>query len=401
MVSLHVSPPSHRSARRRARLVLGVALPSVLLFASSALAGPVVGVRVEGESATLLPLTAVTLENPEPVSGCPANSANAAINLAVNGDWDHGEAFGSGGDFTQTVLGETHAFTKESDTWAIWINNKWAGGICGDLLSEGDEVLLIADHEPEPTYAPTRLPLVIAAAPASAVAGSPFTARVDEIHTREGSYAEPGEGSPVPVEGASVSGGGLAASSEAGGMVTLTAAQAGLYSLIARKSGDAPSAPVRVCVRGAGESGCGVDVKPNGRATGELLGYSSASYRGPFALVAHVANLVEHRVYRRAHAPRLLQGKISAHDAVSSVSLRLRRRIGRHCFAFDGAVARFRPAHCRGGSFFKVSSSGAFSYLLPAPLARGRYVLDVEATDVAGNRITPARGTSRTVFYVR
>ena len=34
-------------------------------------------------------------------------------------------------------------------------------------------------------------------------------------------------------------------------------------------------------------------------------------------------------------------------------------------------------------------------------LAPGRYVLDIEATDVAGNHTSLARGTSRIVFYVR
>ena len=36
--------------------------------------------------------------------------------------------------------------------------------------------------------------------------------------------------------------------------------------------------------------------------------------------------------------------------------------------------------------FFKVASTPSFSYLLPGALQRGRYVLDIEATDAAGNR---------------
>jgi hypothetical protein len=56
---------------------------------------------------------------------------------------------------------------------------------------------------------------------------------------------------------------------------------------------------------------------------------------------------------------------------------------------------------CGSGAFFKVSSTPSFSYLLPGALARGRYVLDIQATDAAGNRTSLARGTSRTVFYVR
>ncbi|MCW3068353.1 MAG: hypothetical protein JWL67_978, partial [Solirubrobacterales bacterium] len=51
--------------------------------------------------------------------------------------------------------------------------------------------------------------------------------------------------------------------------------------------------------------------------------------------------------------------------------------------------------------FFKVSAAALYSYLLPEALRPGRYVLDIQATDVAGNRTTLARGTSRLVFYVR
>jgi hypothetical protein len=47
-----------------------------------------------------------------------------------------------------------------------------------------------------------------------------------------------------------------------------------------------------------------------------------------------------------------------------------------------------------------VSSNALFSYFLPFALSPGRYVLDTEATDVAGNHTSLARGTSRIVFYV-
>ena len=52
------------------------------------------------------------------------------------------------------------------------------------------------------------------------------------------------------------------------------------------------------------------------------------------------------------------------------------------------------------GRFFSVGSSAHFSYLLPFALPRGRYVLDVEATDAAGNHAPLARGSSRVVFEV-
>ena len=118
-------------------------------------------------------------------------------------------------------------------------------------------------------------------------------------------------------------------------------------------------------------------------------------------MVARALAPSEGRVYRRGHAPRLLSGQVLAHTAVTSVSLELHRRNRGHCSEYDAVSERFVRARCGHGRYFKVSESASFSYLLPAPLRKGRYVLDVQATDAAGNRTTLARGTSRIVFYVR
>jgi hypothetical protein len=117
--------------------------------------------------------------------------------------------------------------------------------------------------------------------------------------------------------------------------------------------------------------------------------------------VAKATSVIDGHLYRRGRAPRVLAGTVTAHTAVSSVSLELRRRFRGHCSAYDGVIEQFVAARCGRGRFFKVSTSSSFSYLLPAALAPGRYVLDIEATDVAGNRTSLARGTSRIVFYVR
>jgi hypothetical protein len=385
-----------------AALVFAVLLLLVLWRPSAASAGPTVTVRIEGESSTLLPLTTVTLEKPEPVSGCPANSANAAINLAVKGNWDHGEEEGSSGDFTQTILGETHAFTHESDTWAVWIADKWGGGICEDMLSEGQELLLIADHEPEP-FAPTVLPLVLSGAPSSVIAGVPFNVTADKIHTRPGTFPQVGEGAPEPEPGVTVSGENASAVTNANGLATLTLSTPGTYALVAHEPGAAPSTPVALCVRTSSEPACGVP-----GSTGASNGSPSAGivpaappYKGLYALVSHPSGLIDGHVYTRAHAPRVLSGSVLGHTTIASISLTLRRKYRHRCYAFDGVSARFVRARCGTGKPFNVSSNGLFSYLLPSALAPGRYVLDIQATDAAGNRTTLARGTSRIVFYVR
>jgi hypothetical protein len=390
---------------RRIFPALGAALASGIFIlalsgVATAVAGPTVTVRVEGESATLLPPTTVTLGAPEPVSGCAADSVAAAINLAVNGNWDHGEVF-AGGGFTDTILGETHAFTNNGDTWAEWVNYKWGGGICSDLLNNGDEVLEIADHEPG-AGEPQRLPLVLSAAPASVAAGVPFNVTIDSIHTRPGTYPEIGEGTPGPASGVTVSGGGSSATTNGEGVATITLTTAGSVALRAEKTGDAPSVPFTICVHNGADGTCGT-TGPSGSSSGSaggVLGFTSSSYKGPYAVVAKVAGLIEHHHYARGHAPRVLSGTVLAHTTVASVSLRLRRSHKGHCYAYNGASERFGPARCGQGGFFKVGTRSSFSYLLPEALPPGRYVLDVQADDVAGNRTTLARGTSRIVFYV-
>ena len=51
--------------------------------------------------------------------------------------------------------------------------------------------------------------------------------------------------------------------------------------------------------------------------------------------------------------------------------------------------------------YFAIGDRPDWSYLLPARLGQGRYVLDVIAIDKAGNRDRLARGRSRVVFFVR
>jgi hypothetical protein len=361
-----------------------------LIFASSAVAGPTVKVRVEEEGTTLLPQTTVTLNAPEPVSGCPANSVAAAINLAVGGNWDHGEAGGGGGDFTETILGQSESFGAESETWAEWVNYKWGGGVCTDLLSEGDEVLMIADREPPP-FAPTVLPLIVTEAPQSVGVGESFAVKVDAVRTPAGTFAEPGQGTPEPVGGVTVSGGGASATTAANGVATLRLSAAGTVTLKATGSGFVASLPFSVCAHAAADGNCGTTVP-----TAPPI---ASPYKGPFALVPKTTSLIDGHSYSGS-AARLIAGQVLSHSAVSSVSLELRRSYGGHCWAYNGTSERFAKAACGSGQPFTAGTSASFSYLLPAKLASGRYVLDITAKDVAGNTTTLARGTSRIVFFV-
>jgi hypothetical protein len=387
------------SRDRLSALAVLAALAIALICTSNALAGPTVTVRVEGESATLLPATTVTLGATDPLNNCPANSVAAAINLATGGNWDHKS-------FTETILGETHSFAH-SDTWAEWVDYKWGGGICNDLLSEGDEVVMIADLEPPPTFAATVLPLVVSEAPSVVQGGGPFSVKVSIVHLPAGEVP-PGSGTLEPAEGVTVSLGTAHATTGQGGVANIIPVGVGSQQLQATKAGDAPSRTLSICVHNGNDGNCGTQALTASPAPGTGGGSSTSGvasfvshYTGPYALVAGTIGLIDGHVYRRGQAPKVLAGSILAHSAVSSVSLELRRQYRGRCDAYDGTRERFRSARCGSGSFFKVSSNGAFSYLLPEALKPGRYVLDVQASDVAGNRTTLARGTSRLVFYVR
>ncbi len=396
----------NRSFRRTLLALVGVISGVLLLVVgvAPALAGPTVTVRVEGESGTLLPRTTVTLNAPEPVSGCPASSAAAAINLAVNGNWDHGEAGSGGGDFTETILGETHEFTHESDTWAEWVDYKWGGGICSDLLSEGDEVLMVADHEPEPYFAPTRLPLVVGEAPASIQAGIPFTVKVSVVHIPPEAEVTPGEGELVPAEGVTVSGTGVTATTGPNGVATLALASVGEVTLRATKPGDAPSASFTVCIHNGNDGNCGTSVTGSGTTTGGGTTTATPTSSSSTAITASISSLLDGHVYARHKAPRILEGTVATTAPLQEVELRLTRRgpNGR-CSYFDGVTGRFHAMRCgaANGKYFKASSQKLFSYLLPETLAPGRYVLDAQGVGTGGHVSSLVRGTSRIVFYVK
>jgi hypothetical protein len=207
-----------------------------------------------------------------------------------------------------------------------------------------------------------------------------------------------GEGEPAA--GASVNGGAVPVLTDAAGRAQVTFASAGTVTLrvIAPQS---VRTEAGVCVHSGNDGTCGTNAPGAAPSAGAVAGTVAARpYTGPFALVANVKHLGEGTVYAPGHAPRLIEGTLLGHSAVSSVELKLRRSFRGRCYAFDGQLARFRRAACGTGSFFKVSSTAAFSYLLPSALPRGRYVLDVLGTDTAGNHTMLARGSTRLVFYV-
>ncbi|HTA35094.1 MAG TPA: hypothetical protein VK761_00155, partial [Solirubrobacteraceae bacterium] len=376
-----------------------------LAFASLARAAApaTVTVRVEGVDQTLLAPTTVTTsgtpveKDGNPSHTCSGGSAAGALELATSGNWN-GEWFSGIGYSVETILGETLAFEPGAAAnffWTYWLDNKESSsGICEGELSSGDSVLFFPAcfSETEPSSCPVAPNPLGVDAPSVAEAGAPFTVTVT-------SYANP-SGAASPAVGATVSGAGAEATTNAAGQATLTLSSSG-HTLLHVSAANAVRTEANVCVHKGNDGNCGTTTPGSASTSTSAAPVAAATYSGPYAVVAKATSVAEGHVYTPAKAPRVLSGTVASHAQVSSVEMRLRRSYRGRCFAYNGTSERFGRASCGSGSFFKVSSAPSFSYLLPGALAPGRYVLDLEAVDAAGHRSTLARGTSRIVFYVR
>jgi len=383
---------------RRAAPALVAGLISLLPSAPTALAaGPAtVTVRVEGLTETKLPATQLTttsepvVKDGKPEDSCPGTSAIGALQLATGGDWSGTWEPKFRQYEINAIDGEAHAFGS-GYYWDLWINRAEATvGACEAQLEAGEEVLLFPCSEA--AACPTPLGIQ---APAGANVGEPVSVTVNR-------YSPAGD--RAPASGATVT--GAERPSDSNGHATLRFPSSGSITVRASAPG-AVRAETTVCVHNGDDGTCGTGA-PAGASivqaparTGVLGSSTAAPYIGPYAVVAKATGLIDGHVYRRRDSPRVLTGSVLAHTAIASVSIELRRSYRGRCEAYDGTRERFVPARCGRGGLFKVSTEPSFSYLLPASLPAGRYVLDIEATDAAGNRTRLARGTSRIVFYVR
>jgi hypothetical protein len=350
------------------KLIAGLAAGLVVLVAApAAFAGPTVTVRVEGQSGTLLERTRVTLpDTPSAGNPCGADNAAAALDAGTHGNWDHAS-------FTETILGETHQFDN-SDYWAEWIKRGGTGykrgaGICSDTMGDGDELLMLVDVSPPPSFSPTVFPLDLEGVPAQVTQGDSITVTVVEYRSATGAT---GEGTRTPVAGATVSGAGATARSGPDGKATLRLDRPGSFALKATRQGDAPSAGELVSVLVPGQA----PTAPGSPAADDTVG------------PATTLGIKNGKVFSRRKAPRTLRGHVAPDPSgLSGVKIRLLRKTGKKCAFFSGGRERWRRAHlCWHGAFFKIGDRADWSYLLPKRLGRGRYRLEAYAIDGAINR---------------
>jgi hypothetical protein len=330
--------------------------------------------------------------NPGPELGNPTTALRdvaLAQGLPFDAEWFGSELHPGAGDFFVSRIGEdANESAPPFDSWGLAVNfvSSEVGG-CEVAPESGSEVLWAYNFF-------NLAHMLRLSGPANVEAGVPFT-----VHISDGTSGAPLSEAAIGETVAGVTSGLPGApSSGAGGDATIVLSRPGTTLLKATRADSVRSNGLAVCVHGAGDGGCSSATTTGGGVAGFQTG--APPYKGPYALVAHLSSVINGRHYKRSAAPRLLSGQVSAHTAVTSVSLALRRVSKGRCWAYDGVRERFARARCGTAKAFKVGSSSSFSYLLPAALAPGRYVLDVTGTDAAGNTIALARGTSRVVFDV-
>jgi hypothetical protein len=376
------------------RCVLGLAAVALALAAwpAVAAAAPTVTVRVEGQSATLLPPTKVTL-GADPVvladATCPGNSAAAALDKATGGNWDRKQ-------FTSTILGESHTFSA-NDYWAEWVSDRFGGGICNDLLNDGDELLMQADVS-DASFNPTVFPLVLTDVAATVAPGTPFIVGVTQYRG-----TTTGTGTPEPASGVTIEGADASTTTGTDGRAAVTLAARGPHTLRAVR-GAGRSAPVSVCVTDGSDGACGTTAASASscQTTGDDGNCGTRDKRAPRGKILSIR---EGQHFGKGKGPRKLSGIVAPDPSgIADVRLRLTRNDHSHCQTFDGRSERLvnlKRCGAKRGKWFSAGDSEQWSYLLPARLGSGRYVLDVEARDRAGNVDTLLQRTrTRVVFTV-
>lgn len=385
--------------------ILGLLVGGLTLAATASPAmAAKVSVEISGQSVVKAPTLVDTAASVSKGGGASCSGAlpATALETAVAGDWD-GPAFG-----VTRIQGEAHPFVSGGSSWAVYVNGQFINDTaCDHPLADGDKVLFwwsnafATEGYDEP---------VLLDAPATVVPGKAFTVTVKETATSFDPDTFAGTTAITPSSGASVAGGTAAATTGADGSAQVTVATGGPYTLVATKGNRAP-ARISGCATTGSDGFCGTTAKPGTPPIGPPLPCVTSGSDGfcgsPDKVVANAAitAVAEGKKYKKGAGPRELSGKVANDGSgVADVRLRLTRTDGRKCATYDGKTEKFKALKKCGashGAWFSVGAKQEFTYLLPSKLGRGRYVLDVEVTDKAGNTTKSlARGSSRVVFFV-
>jgi hypothetical protein len=362
--------------------VIAGTVAGLLAFSAPAYAAPVtVNLRIEGANSTLFeglvttdtaPFVAADGPHPcgtAPTRGAVISTAAQAGAITMQATWN--SQF-SNPSFT-SINGENLTYDAGTGRFlGEYQNGAFASaGSCDDIVHDGDEVLY--------AYADGTEKLLALSGPTTAKPGETVSLKVTD--------------GKDPVAGATVGG----VQSGADGSVTVGPfTTMGDHDLKATKTGTIRSNRVRVCVTDGADGACGTTTRPPACACLPLPSPKSPDHAAP---VAKLTGFSDHQVFKTG--PRELKGSFADASGVKSVKLRLAKRAGGKCSYFSGKLETFRHTKCGTEKYFAIGDRADWTYLLPAKLGKGRYVLDAVAIDGAGNRTPLARGTTRVVFTVR
>ncbi len=397
--------------------ILGLLVGGLMLAvpASPAMAAKVT-VEIEGLSAIVGPTVVTT---PATVSKdgaeiCPdGDNVLGALDAVTKGDWA-GSQYGA-----TRILAEDHPFIPGDAGWVFVVNGiARADYGCTAPVHDGDKILWYASAGFGAFHVDTGFDdPVLLDAPVTAVPGQAFSVTATNTDTTYDDAGSPTNTAFSPSAGATVSGGAAAVTTGADGKASVTVG-GGLYTLVVTKDKRAPARIVGCATTGsdglcgtsllpcpASSAGCGTP--PSGPSQPCVSNGHDGFCGSPDKVVADAAitGVSEGKKYKKGAGPRELAGKIASDGSgLADVRLRLTRNDRGACATYDGKTEKFKALKKCGAShgvWFSVGAKQDFTYLLPSKLGRGRYVLDVEVTDKAGNTTKSlARGTSRVVFFV-
>ncbi|HMJ34077.1 MAG TPA: hypothetical protein VK501_09165 [Baekduia sp.] len=383
--------------------ILGLLIGGLTLAAttSSAFAASV-SVEIEGQTVQSSPTTVTTPGHVTKPGGvdCDGTTIVGALEAFTGGDW-------AGSAYTvDTIKGESHPFGP-GGSWSFYLNGRFVNDSgCAAAVKDGDKVVFFwSGAFADAGYGEP----VLLDAPAALVPGRATAVTVTETSTYFGPTGfDPGVTTITPSAGASVAGGTATATSGADGTAQVTVAP-GPYTLLATKGNRAP-ARISGCATTGSDGFCGstaaggttIAPAPPCVTRGDDGLCGSPDKR---AANAAFTALPEGKKYKKGKGPRQLAGRVADEPSgIADVRIRITRTNARACSTFDGRTERFvamKKCGATHGRWFSVGAKSDFTYLLPSRLGPGRFVLDLQVVDKAGNKTAAlARGTSRVVFTV-
>jgi hypothetical protein len=382
------------------RCLLGLAAVVLAAWPAVAVAaGPAnVTIRVEGDADTIVPRTALitssTTLNKDGTAGhdCTGTSAAGALEQATVGNWTGTWSNGLGYS-VDAVRGESHTFGS-GEFWGLFLNDALAStGICGAELQTGDSVLLAPIAESGKMFGV----LSVAGVPATVAPNRPFTVTVKRTTSDFN-----GGVTHDAVAGATVTAAGATVTTGADGTAQISFGTRGPAGVRASHSGDIRSATEPVCVTTGSDGACGTITPAPCRTTGDDGNCGTKDKRAPRGKIESIR---EGQHFGKGKGPRALKGVVTADPSgIADVRLRLTRNDHGRCQTFDGRserLVKLKRCGAKRGKWFSAGDREQWSYLLPSRLGRGRWVLDLQARDKAGNVDALLQRTrTRVVFTV-